>query len=250
MQCPYCGDQHPDQADFCPKTGKTLNRVKVCPHCRASLPSEVRFCPACGKAINNAESKLIPSKLSQTLKLSRVQLAITLCIIFAIGMITIISNGVQSKSPVQQVSNENTNISTVTPQKTLTKANRATTSASSTSISRQDKLPTNTPILAQDKLRPIPASYKCPDRNKIKLQVGALAVVDNRDVNLRKKPVVPQNNKANVILVLHKGDKVQVIGGPQCSHDGTWWKVKTESGKVGWCRELSTGSALLVRTDK
>src|SRR5918996_6195626 len=24
MQCPYCGDHHPDNARFCPRTGKTL----------------------------------------------------------------------------------------------------------------------------------------------------------------------------------------------------------------------------------
>lgn len=98
-------------------------------------------------------------------------------------------------------------------------------------------------------LQPIPANYSCPDKDKVELQVGASGKIRKYDVNLRKEPKVPDQWDANVIRVLHDGENVKVIDGPVCAHDGTWWKVTTESSNVGWVRELqpSTGR-LIVRT--
>lgn len=114
MKCPYCGDHHPDQASFCPKTGKTLDQPDVCRNCGAGLPSEVSFCPVCGTSINNADSHIVDSKVGQALKKPRVQLAIIMCAIFAIGLFAIILNSFHLKTPIQQTSNENTNIPTST----------------------------------------------------------------------------------------------------------------------------------------
>ncbi|MBE7433101.1 MAG: zinc-ribbon domain-containing protein [Anaerolineales bacterium] len=238
MKCPHCGDQHPDQASFCPKTGKTLKQPDVCANCGANLPSDVSFCPVCGTAVNSTQSSIIQLKISQVLKQPRVRLALIICFIFAFGMCAMVLSNIKPITPAQQIPTKNTTISTPTLRKF------------STATTRPTSLPTTKPISTQINLQPIPADYKCPDRNRINLQVGAFAEIVKLDVNLREQPIVPQVSDANVILVLRKGDKVQVIDGPTCSHDGTWWKVKTESGRVGWAREISKGNVLLTRTDE
>lgn len=101
-------------------------------------------------------------------------------------------------------------------------------------------------IVANSGLEPIPASYKCADKSKIKLQVGALGEVRKYDVNLRTEPIVPEVWDANVIRVLHDGDKLRIIGGPTCAYNGTWWEVLTESDEKGWVREIQTSNGRLV----
>ena len=238
MKCPHCGDQHPDQASFCPKTGKTLNQPDVCPNCGANLPSDVSFCPVCGTAITNAKFDTVQLRVSQALRQPRVQLALIAFFIFTIGMFAMVLSGIKFIIPAQQISTEKPIISTPTRQKFATATIRPTL------------IPTTKPISTQNNLEPIPASYRCPDKDKINLQVGAFAEIGRLDVNLREEPVVPQVSDANVILVLRRGDKVQVIDGPTCSHDGTWWELLTESGMVGWGREISRGTVLLIRIDE
>lgn len=59
MKCPYCQQDHPDQALFCPNTGKSLARQEIpvevpkpteilCPACSKTIPSNSVFCPHCG----------------------------------------------------------------------------------------------------------------------------------------------------------------------------------------------------------
>ncbi len=245
MKCPYCGEQHPDQAIFCPKTGKTLYQPEVCRNCGASLPSEVSFCPVCGTSIDVEADPANKNKITQALKQTRVQVVIILCVLFIAGLFAILLNNFRSTIPTQKVLNDITITSTITSQKHST----ATTKPIVTNPTNTPR-PTNTPAITENEPQPIPASYSCPDKNKIKLQVGAFAEIGKRDVNIREEPVVPEVSDANVILILRWRDKIQVIGGPTCSHDGTWWKVKTESGIVGWAREISKGNVLLIRTDE
>lgn len=81
-------------------------------------------------------------------------------------------------------------------------------------------------------------NYSCPDKSKVKLRVGMRAIVSRDDVNLRSTPKVPNDWDANIITILHQGNKMTIIGGPKCAHDGTWWEVKTDRGYTGWIREL------------
>lgn len=89
------------------------------------------------------------------------------------------------------------------------------------------------------------ANYSCPDKSKVKLRVGMRAVVSRDDVNLRSSPQVPDVWDANIIIVLRQGDKMTVVGGPRCAHDGTWWKVETDRGYTGWIRELLPSRILI-----
>lgn len=95
-------------------------------------------------------------------------------------------------------------------------------------------------------LQPISPNYKCPDKDRVELQVGASGKVRKYDVNLRKEPVVPEQWDANVIRVLQDGEKIKVVGGPRCSHDGTWWEVRSESGSTGWVREIQPSLGRLI----
>lgn len=89
------------------------------------------------------------------------------------------------------------------------------------------------------------ANYSCPDKSQVKLRVGLRAIVSIYDINLRSSPKVPDVWDANIVVTLRQGDKMTVIGGPQCAHEGTWWEVQTDSGYTGWVRELQPNKVLL-----
>ena len=59
MRCPYCKNEHPDDSQFCPVTGKAISfpiapkiaeTYVICKNCKARLTAEARFCPVCGVA--------------------------------------------------------------------------------------------------------------------------------------------------------------------------------------------------------
>lgn len=59
MRCPYCKNEHPDQADFCPITGQPIPPLpnispSTCANCGASLQVDAQPCPVCGASNNHA----------------------------------------------------------------------------------------------------------------------------------------------------------------------------------------------------
>jgi len=107
--------------------------------------------------------------------------------------------------------------------------------------------PSSTPTPTEDHF--IPSVYQCPDLSSIKLFVGSNARVIWTKVSVRSYPEVPNDWDANIKTVLNDGEKVSIIGGPECSHDGTWWEVKTSTGYTGWMRELLPDKRLLAPID-
>jgi formylglycine-generating enzyme required for sulfatase activity len=91
----------------------------------------------------------------------------------------------------------------------------------------------------------LPSNYSCPDIAGVRLSVGARAVIVFEKVNLRSSAVVPNEYSSNIVAELVLGAKMTVIGGPQCSHDGTWWQIQADSGQVGWMREYLSSKRLL-----
>jgi hypothetical protein len=100
-----------------------------------------------------------------------------------------------------------------------------------------------TPTNTQSPVQPTP--YNCPDLALVRLSVGANAQVAANKLNLRSTPRVPSDYAANIVKELFKGDRLVVIGGPECSHDGTWWQVQTESAETGWVREALADQRLV-----
>lgn len=77
MKCPHCGQEHPEDFQYCPKIGRPIPQLKACinPDCpdfgKHILPAEAKFCPRCGKPIeserisaqNNHPVKSKPSQI-------------------------------------------------------------------------------------------------------------------------------------------------------------------------------------------
>ena len=60
MKCPHCGQEHPNNFQFCPNTGQRLTtQFKACinkqclDYGKYILPLDSRFCPSCGKPLDN-----------------------------------------------------------------------------------------------------------------------------------------------------------------------------------------------------
>ena len=64
MKCPHCGQEHSDNTNFCPETGKKIEvsqdragELIACtnPSCsdfgKRILPSDSKFCPTCGASL-------------------------------------------------------------------------------------------------------------------------------------------------------------------------------------------------------
>lgn len=64
MKCPYCHQEHPDDAVFCPQTGQRIQEDKLactenpnCPiHGQRILPLDAVFCPECGAALKKVRN--------------------------------------------------------------------------------------------------------------------------------------------------------------------------------------------------
>ncbi len=88
-------------------------------------------------------------------------------------------------------------------------------------------------------------SYWCDDLSLVKLEVGDDAKIVWMKVNLRSSPEVPEDYYANIVDELLEGTSFTIIGGPECAHNGTWWKIRTSSGQVGWVREHTSDGYLI-----
>jgi len=59
--CPFCKNEHLDDAEFCPQTGQLLkpsSRNSIyCVNCGGSVPSDAKFCPICGEPNGFAAGK-------------------------------------------------------------------------------------------------------------------------------------------------------------------------------------------------
>ena len=75
----------------------------------------------------------------------------------------------------------------------------------------------------------------CPDAPPQRVQVGDRAYVctKNDRLILRENP----NREAAEITSIDPGTQMMIIDGPECADKWSWWKVKTESGDMGWVSE-------------
>lgn len=64
MECPHCGQEHPDNFQFCPVTGQELSpQFKACineqcpDYGKYILPLDSKYCPTCGNRISSSNAK-------------------------------------------------------------------------------------------------------------------------------------------------------------------------------------------------
>ena len=69
MKCPYCNNEHSENAVFCEITGKRIKEELIActnKHCqnfnKMVLPSEAMYCPKCGEPIKKVQSELTSCK--------------------------------------------------------------------------------------------------------------------------------------------------------------------------------------------
>ena len=70
MKCPHCNQEHSDEFQFCPITGKKIEVLKACtqnPDCpdrgKYILPLDSLFCPTCGYKLENSGADIDVSVL-------------------------------------------------------------------------------------------------------------------------------------------------------------------------------------------
>lgn len=64
MKCPYCHQEHPNDAIFCPQTGRRIQEDKLactenpeCPiHGQRILPLNAVYCPECGTTLKKSSN--------------------------------------------------------------------------------------------------------------------------------------------------------------------------------------------------
>ena len=98
MNCPYCGQIHPDDARFCPTTGRPVQGDLICPHCGQSIEVDWQICAHCGKRISTPDTineirsylnRVLPSSLSRQPNMLLIALVgiVGFCIISAICLV-------------------------------------------------------------------------------------------------------------------------------------------------------------------
>jgi TolB protein len=72
VDCPYCNNQHPDGARFCPKTGHSINENKTCSNCGQAVQSNWNVCVYCGQSLSEAPITPLKKKEINSKKTSRI----------------------------------------------------------------------------------------------------------------------------------------------------------------------------------
>jgi len=79
------------------------------------------------------------------------------------------------------------------------------------------------------------------------LYIGVKARVTWKMVNVRSYAEVSQDWDANIVTVVERDEVVEIVGGPDCAHEGYWWEVITDNGLRGWMREEDSTRVFLSR---
>jgi hypothetical protein len=218
MQCPYCGEHHPDSAQFCPRTGNTL---------AAPVQTSKRLYVGIGI-------------------FSLLLMAVALVFLFA-------DNGSWSGStlnPTQDPSGgvpvSQLNTPTLTPQSIPSE----TPTRTSVPTSTRTRMVTSTPTLRTTrtpKVTPTEDSWvACQGTYPSRLHIGDHAYVSSTPFlanRVRSKPSL--NSK--IIGRIQPGEYMEVLDGPACSHEWVWWYVRAEKDDlVGWTSEGDSENYWLV----
>lgn len=207
--------------------------VSYCPNCGASCSALYRYCTICGYEINRpalrrtffayAPAKWIHRNHRIILAMSSIVSVLFLCLGASYVAMAIQNHARQRPAAVL------VNAST-TPAPRLTSAPRPTSPSVSTPTRPK---PTKTPVPRQS---PTPVT-SCPGAPEQQVEVGGKAWVCTKSDRLivRQQPRLGGQE----ITRLEPGTHVSVVDGPRCANSHSWWKIRTETGIVGWVAEGS-----------
>ncbi|MCB9436205.1 MAG: protein kinase [Anaerolineales bacterium] len=147
----------------------------------------------------------------------------------------------------------NTATNTSTPSVTPTQTASATVTSSPTptrtatpslTATFTRPAPTNTPFFLAAQPTAVPASY-CTGKPVSQVSVGVrgrVTYTDGTVTNLRTNP------GGEVQSQMAEGTPFDIVGGPACTADYTWWQIKLDSGVIGWVAE-SDASRYFIEID-
>jgi len=212
---------------------KRTGLVSHCSNCGASCSPLYRYCAICGYEINRPELRKTFFAYTFAKWVQRnhrilfiVFGMISLLLLFLGGM----SATITIRNYMQQKQNATAFYSTSTPAPRLTSTPRPTSISVPTSTRPQ---PTNTPIFRES-----PTTVTgCPNAPKQQVEVGGRAWVCTKYDRLivRQQPRL----SGKEIARLEPGTSMSVIDGPRCANTHSWWKIRTDTGIVGWVAEGS-----------
>lgn len=86
---------------------------------------------------------------------------------------------------------------------------------------------------------PISTVNACPGAKPGRLKVGEQAFVEPMPEDFNRIYPEPKIESDKLIYRMPPGSYMQVLEGPVCGNgkEGVWWKVRADSGDVGWTRE-------------
>lgn len=231
MHCPYCGKNHPEETQFCPQTGKRLKKVEPAP-----TPE---------KASTKPKQSLLDLTSPGTLILLGV------VVILVILMVVMLSQ--QNGQPAQPVPTQdipatleasvNMTSTALAPPATATATLTIIPPTLTFTIAPPTAyiLPTRTPMAG--------AYSACPNAYPSVLHMGDVAMVSidpPKENNLRDKP----STEAPITGTIEPGEKVNIIGGPECMNVYVWWKVTSQSStRTGWTAEGDWNDYWLVKVE-
>ena len=229
--CVHCGNKHPDNAEFCPQTGKRINDFPI-------KPTDIKI------GIN---SKSATIKNIESPQRKAVIYSFLLAGFFLIGFGSWIlfrpENNQGSKQSIVDIE--------TSPTITDKPISPSTTSSSQDSekIARVEITdgPTNTmtpiiasqtPSLAPLKKKPLsPNEQSCPGAKPQRVKLGGKATVCTKVDYLVMHTTASED--APEVRNLKPGLIVTVKDGPVCAFNSSWWFVSTENGNSGWVEEGS-----------
>lgn len=201
--------------------------MKKCPNCGKSSPGNSAFCSHCSHKFTNNTNLLS----GIFLLFGGSSVAVFSIIAIVIILLFAVSNS------------GNPPTSTTSPSNTGNSSNNSSNNSPSSSDSANNN-PQPSPTRRPTNI-PTQNSYWCDDLQYVKLDIGDSAKISWPKVNLRSTPIVPEDYYANIVTELVEGTSLKIIDGPECAHNGTWWKIQTNSGQIGWVRERTSDGYLM-----
>ena len=236
MECPYCGKSHPEEAAFCPTTGRRL----ICPSCGEHLPPGAKFCPFCQNPVAPATK---PKARIPLLAVCGGLLLIFLLAGLAFGM-----KFFQTKTaaPTLAFPPINTRVQPFSSSIPASPITSQPTFPSATDAAFEP--PTPQPAATPENTNPAPisAGYQCGDKNQLELRVGATGVVQNYKILLVREPVDPTGDFARTVRVIESGEKIHILAGPTCKFGISWWQVADMGNNTGLVRETDQNNRRLI----
>ena len=86
---------------------------------------------------------------------------------------------------------------------------------------------------------PISTVDACPGAKPGRLKVGEQAFVEPEPEDFNRIYPEPKIDSDKLVYRMLPGSYMQVLEGPVCGNgkEGVWWKVRADSGDIGWTRE-------------